>query len=183
MRNFESDFRSIARVEMDWDDLERAEDFAARIARHKTNGGERAHNVDGGQEVRRWTTGVLGEMALERYLGASFIDWTLGSSADYDRADLAPLGLDVGVKTVEYGKYPVVHKNPRRPEVILVKEGRMTVHVCGLASPEVMRAHADDGLILSGALRARGVKTGFWGFGELLPFGDLGDLRRLIDGS
>lgn len=176
MRNFETDFRSFAQVQLGVEDYNRAAEFASRVITAKAS--EQHHQADGDREQERWVTGILGEMAMERFLGSPFIDWTVGNSDDYNRADLAGLNVAAGIKTVKRGQYPVVHRDPQRPEVILVRDG-LAVHVCGLASPEVMRQYADENLILNARLRARGTKTGFWGFAELVPFDGLAELQRL----
>lgn len=176
MRDFVSDFRSFATVSLGLDDYNRANAFFNELIEKKAT--EEQHVIDGDRERERWITGIMGELAMERFLGAAFIDWSVGESEDYDLPDLAGLNVAAGIKAVEYGKYPVVHRNPHRPEVIVVRDA-MTFHICGLASPEVMRRHADDGLILNANLRAKGTKTGFWGFSELVPFSGLGELQQL----
>ncbi len=141
---------------------------------------EPVHVIDGLKEIQRFYNGFLGEAALEVFFGKEFIDWSIGNSRKYNKADLEPLGLDVGIKTVEYGKFPVVHKKPVRPEIIILKVKHNEVLLCGLATVVVLEEYQDDDLIIDPRLRARGVKTGFYGFSKLKPFNNLEELIELV---
>lgn len=141
---------------------------------------EPVHVIDGSKEIQRFYNGFLGEAALEVFFGKEFIDWSIGNSRKYNKADLEPLGLDVGIKTVEYGKFPVVHKKPVRPEIIILKVKHNEVLLCGLATVVVLEEYQDDDLIIDPRLRARGVKTGFYGFSKLKPFNNLEELIELV---
>ena len=50
------------------------------------------------------------------------------------------------------------------------------IFVCGLATSNVLNNYQDDDLILDPNLRARGTKTGFYGFEQLVPIKSLNDL-------
>lgn len=174
--NFASDFRSFATVRLTGSDIAQARDFVNEVLKVKLQ--EDEHKRDGDQEMKRWMTGRLGEMGLETFLGASFTDWSVGLSWKYDVSDLGRIGVSAGVKTASWGNYPTVPQDPRHKEVILVLEGT-DVHICGLAKQSVMMMYSDDNLIMNPKLRAKGTKTGFYGFSELLRFDDLEELRRL----
>ncbi len=156
--------------------LDKIDDFVTRVIRAKAE--ESHHLVDHGQEYKRFYTGLMGECALEKLFDRSFIDWSIGNSNTYNTADLKELGFDVGIKTVEMGKFPIVHKHPYRPELICIKRSENTVILCGLATMDTLRRYQDDDLILSPALRRRGTKTGFYGFEKLIKIENLSDLAR-----
>ncbi len=137
------------------------------------------HKIDPNQEFKRFFTGFLGELSLEKLLGVQFIDWEIGNSVRFNIADLNCLNLNVGIKTVEYGKFPIIHKKVIRPEIINVKLTDSQIYVCGFASIQVLKNYQDDKLILSPALRRKGTKTGFFGFDELIPFQDIDELRNI----
>ena len=137
---------------------------------------EAHHLIDHGQEYKRFHTGLMGECALEKLFNRSFIDWSIGVSNAYNTADLKSLGYNVGVKTVEFGKFPIIHKKPYRPELICIKRNENTIILCGLATIKALQQYQDDDLILSPALRARGTKTGFYGFDQLIKINSLADL-------
>lgn len=139
------------------------------------------HKSDCHNEFKRFYTGTLGEAALEQHLGVEIIDWSVGCSNTYNVADLSNCSLNIGIKTVEYGKYPIIHKNPRRPEIINIKANDKQVLICGLATKECLRKFQDDNLVLSPNLKRRGTKTGFYGFHELLRFMNLEELKHLHD--
>ena len=130
---------------------------------------EAHHQIDGSNEHKRWTTGYLGECAVEKYLGTPFIDWSVGDSSLYRRPDLSSLGIDCGIKTVEHGKYPLVFKDAETPEFIVVRKDHNTFWLCGWAEPDILNTHQTDELILDARLKARGTKTAFYGFEHLLP--------------
>jgi hypothetical protein len=151
-----------------------AKEFAKKKVERKLQ--EYQHKIDGDVELKRTLTGIKGEIAVEIFLKEKFIDWTIGDSRDYDKADLLPLGLSIGVKTVEFGKFPVVHKRVKRPEIITILENWNTVLICGLASVPVLKKYQDDDLIINKKLRDKGTKTGFYGFGCLQSFQSVKDL-------
>lgn len=139
---------------------------------------EEHHKVDNSQETKRWYTGFGGECALEIYLGSEYVDLSVGDSKSYHVSDLSKLNLDIGVKTVEFGKFPVIFKTSRSPQIIIVKHGD-DFYICGLATIEALTKYQSDDLILSPLLRKRNTKTGFYGFESLEPFKDVADLKLL----
>lgn len=139
---------------------------------------EAHHIIDGGSEYKRFYTGILGEAALEELLGVEIIDWSIGKSTIYNKGDLIKIGLDLGIKTVEYGKFPIIHKEVKRPEIINIKTSEDMVAVCGLANINTLKEYQDESLILSSNLRQRGTKTGFYGFSKLKPFDNLENLKN-----
>jgi len=141
--------------------------------------GEAHHRIDYNNEYKRFYTGLLGEAALEQFLGIKIIDWSVGDSSVFNEADLKNSGLDIGIKTVEAWKFPVIHKQVKRPELINVKLDDKTVVFFGYASMSVLRNNQDDNFIISPLLRARGTKTGFYGFSELVEITDFAHLKKV----
>ena len=141
---------------------------------------ESHHKSDPHNEAYRWRTGMGGEMALEQYLGKPFVDFSVGNSEDYHVPDLSKLGLNVGIKTVEHGKYPVIFKRSERPEIIILRLSDDTFGILGLVTSEDLNKHQNDDEILSPALRARGTKTAFTGLHKIKPFKDFDELLRLV---
>jgi len=139
-------------------------EFVDKIVKAKLK--EKHYQVDDGSLKKRFYTGFLGEMAVSLIFEKNTVDWAIGNSKIFNKADLSALGKNIGIKTVEWGKFPIVHKNPKRPEIINIREGN-TIYVCGVASKENMENNSTDELILSDQLRQRNVKTGFYGFEDL----------------
>jgi hypothetical protein len=152
--------------------------FVRNVIERKST--ESHHQVDGSQEAKRWSTGAGGEVSLEKYLKIKFVDLSIGTSNDYHKPDLSPFGIDVGVKTVEYGKYPIIFKKSYKQEIIIIKKSENDFYVCGLASIEVLNTYQSDDLVLSPLLRQRGTKTGFYGFEHLKSFRTIDELRALL---
>ena len=128
---------------------------------------EKHRKVDKRHAVKRFTTGLLGEAAIEKLLGIDIIEWNIGLSRNYNHPDIP--NYKVGIKTVEYGKFPLIFKKSHDPEIICIVDSEIEgkVYVLGLATVDVLRNFQDDNLILDKYLRARGTKTGFYGFSEL----------------
>ena len=124
---------SFRRVIIDPAYYEQIEGFVKRLIAEKSK--EKHHQVDNYHEEKRFMTGFLGEAALEKLLGISIIDWSIGPSGLYHRPDIP--GYCVGVKTVERGKFPVVFKNNYYPQIMCVRSHKKEnlVFVCGLATP------------------------------------------------
>lgn len=136
--------------------------------------------IDGKNEYKRYYTGMLGEAALEELLGIEIIDWTIGDSSNYHTPDIP--NLKIGIKTVEYGKFPIIFKSNYYPQIINIRTSKDTVFICGLATVETLNKYQSDDLIISPLLRKRGTKTGFYGFNELIPFKTLDELKKTRKG-
>ena len=180
MRNFTEEVvkckSNMVYIELSNDDLQQIDEFVKAVIAKKAS--ENHHIIDHGQEYKRFHTGMMGERAIEKLFGVSFIDWSVGNSNTYNIADLNSLGINVGIKTVELNKFPIIHKVPHRPEMICIKRSENTVILCGLATIDVLKTYQDDDLILSPALRSRGTKTAFYGFEHLIPIRSINDLPK-----
>lgn len=149
--------------------------YVKRMAEAKAK--ESHHQRDGYNEEKRIMTGLLGELALEHVLGIEIIDWSIGKSKDYHNPDIP--GYKIGIKTVEYGKFPIIFKKNYYPQIIcVVKKDDKSVYVCGLGEVEVLNKYQDDDLILSPNLKARGTKTGFFGLDKLKPIHSISDISQ-----
>lgn len=145
-------------------------DFVENVIKIKMQ--ENQYKKDYKSLYKRFYTGILGEAAIEEHLGLEFIDYSIGESSFYNVADLSKLHINMGIKTVELGKFPIVHKMPCRPEIINIKYSENQVYICGIASINALKKYQDDKLILDDNLRKKGTKTGFYGFKFLEPFID-----------
>ena len=150
--------------------------LAKEIIKVKTQ--ESHHICDNNQEFKRFYTGLLGEVALEKLLHTEIVDYNVGPSSYFNVADLNKQGLNIGVKTAEKWKFPVIHKHVERPEIINVKKDDNTIICLGLATVEVLKRYQSTIYILSPYLRARGTKTCFYGFDKLIPIRRLEDLKQ-----
>jgi hypothetical protein len=142
---------------------------------------EEQYIMDGGNIDKRWLNGCSGEAVIEKYLNVEFIDWSVGRSNLYDVGDLKKLGLNCGVKTSEFENFPAVHKYPKRNEVIVIKKNENEYYVCGVADQVTLKYYQLDELIKSPNLRAKGNKSGFWGFFRLKQFNTLDELKNICE--
>ena len=145
--------------------IKKTEEFAKEIVKTKLK--ERHHFIDNSQEIKRWKNGFLGEYAVEKFIGKKFVDLSIGDSKKYHVSDLSKLGIDWGIKTVEYGNFPIIFKNSFKDEIIVIKKTDQLFYICGLATKETLNKFQSEDLILSPGLRAKGTKTGFYGFSDL----------------
>ena len=117
---------------------------------------------------QRIFSGVIGEMAVEKYIGKEFIDWSIGKAVDYQKPDLHSIGLEYGVKTALHGKFPIIYKKNTYPQIFVVyRQSDQTAFICGIASVEVLNRYQSDDLVISPFLKAKKIKTAFYGFGAL----------------
>jgi hypothetical protein len=147
------------------DEITHIRNFAKNIPQQKLK--EKHYRIDDDSLEKRFFTGFLGELAVNLLLGNLSLDLTIGDSKDFNVPDLPK--LNIGIKTVEWGKFPIVSKNPRNSEIINIVKGN-TVFVCGIATIDNLKKNSSDDLVLSRKLVQRNVKTGFYGFNELKFF-------------
>lgn len=112
---------SFVRVVLDPGYVSRIQNFVTELVEAKAK--EDHHKIDSNKEVKRFTTGFLGEAALEKLFGIPIINWTIGYSGLYHIPDIP--GYRVGIKTVERDKFPLllfikiyVHKSTHSITVI-----------------------------------------------------------------
>lgn len=163
-------------------------DFIPRWKTAKAKEGRFA--MDGGSMVNRALTGFLGEAAVEMLLGIPVLDRdkdgriAVRSSRRFRDPDLAKTGLDVGVKTVEWGKFPVIKRNVRRPQMVGFKMSDRTFLVGGYATMKVLRECQSSLYILDENLRNKRTYNGqiekiaFWGFHRLQRIASIDDLKK-----
>lgn len=132
------------------DEIIHIRNFAKEVSQAKLK--ERHYQIDDGSMEKRFFTGFMGELAVSMILEGFKLDLSIGDSSKFNLPDISKHNL--GIKTVEWGKFPIVHKNPKRSEIINVLH-KNTVYVCGIASVQVMKQHSSDDLILSAMLREK----------------------------
>lgn len=159
------------RIKLDSTYVNKISSFVKELVEAKAM--EEHHKKDSNQEIKRFTTGFLGEAALEKLFNISIIDWSIGYSGLYHIPDIP--GYKVGIKTVEFGKFPIIFKNNYYPQIICIRSSQQKnlIYVCGLATANVLNSCQSDDLIIDPQLRARGTKTGFYGFSELTQVNSL----------
>ena len=142
----------------------KVKNLATLIAERKKQ--EKGYKGDFNKLEKRYTTGLLREAALEKLLGVEIIDWEVGDSSKYDVEDFNKIGLNCGVKTVEYGKFPLIQVVPVRDEIIVIKHPtELKFIICGLYKKDILEKYQSRELVLD--LGVRETKTAFYG----IPFG------------
>lgn len=146
-------------------ELRQLELLAAKIVPVKSM--EASHRKDGTSELKRFTNGLKGELAVSKYLKMNIVNMDVGTSGEFDVPDIP--GYNVGIKTVEYGHFPIIPKVNTYPQIICIchPTANGVVYICGLADVETLTKYQHDDLILDPNLKMKGTKTGFWGFSQL----------------
>lgn len=171
--------KDFVHIEVDDHSITKINDFVANIILQKKK--EAHHLIDEQSHFKRYYTGTLGEVAMEIFLGvAGIVDWTIGSSEDYNVPDMKKIGVNAGIKTVNYGSFPVVFKKNFSSQIMMIRWKEKHVYICGLATPELLNKYQSDELILDRKLRERGTKTGFYGFEQLKKFATKEELVALL---
>ena len=158
---------------------ERAIKLAAAIAAAK--GQEYHHLQDPRNREKRFSTGNIAEVAVEKMLGVPFIDTSIGRSAHYAGADLKHIGLRMGIKSACYenDKFPMPLRNESDPQIICFVLPKVVL-VCGVASVPVLQKYCMTELVIDPKARDR--KTGFYGIDHLIRFRNYVQLVRIADG-
>lgn len=155
----------------------KVKDLAKLIAEKKKS--ESSYNQDFNNLEKRFITGLLGEAALEQLLSVSIIDWEVGDSNKYDVGDLNKIGIDCGVKTVEHGKFPLIHANTARDEIVIIKHPtELKFIICGVYKKEILRKYQSRDLVVDPLVRQS--KTAFYGIPFGIIFKNLIDLKKIV---
>ena len=159
-------------------ELKEIEDFAKKVVQEKMK--EEVHQKDCGREVERWMNGYLGEKAVEKFLGVSFSDKTVGKSKSYSFPDLESIGYKVGVKTCRFPNFPTINRDIHTPQIFVMISGdgkRATI--LGLADVNLLKENLDnkdnDDLVYAKSMLER--KTAFSMLTKLKQFKSLEDLK------
>lgn len=178
-------FDSFIQVRIDSDYINRINEYVKNSPLIKRKQEEIHHQIDHNHEYKRHVTGLLGEAAIEKLFDIKIIDWSIGSSKDYNQPDIPDYNL--GVKTSEKWNFPVVFKENKYPQIICIRnvdsehpDDNDVIFVCGLATAEVLNKYQSESLIKSPSLRARHVKAGFYGFSELIKVSNLKDIAPYL---
>ena len=118
-------------------------DLSDRIIEEKKK--EEIHKKDGKCEPKRWTTGLFGELAVEKYFNINIIDETVGNSKNYAHADLKKAGYNVGVKTCCFPNFPVINRDIHEPQLfVLLNEKKTQAMILGLADLDLLQENLKD---------------------------------------
>src|SRR6056297_469397 len=130
--------------------IQKIKNFTSQVIKDKKK--ETGYQFDNNNLYKRFYNGLLGEAAVEEYLGVEFIDWSIGPSRLYNKADLTDIGLNIGVKSVENNKFPLVKKKPVRGEIINIILNNNTVMICGYASVFDLLVFSSDKYVFSSSV-------------------------------
>lgn len=166
-------------IKIDNGSINKINEFLIHLIEQKEK--EFHHLIDKNSHFKRYYTGILGEVAMEKYLGVTgIVDWTIGNSETYNVPDLKGIGINTGIKTVNYGSFPIVFKKNFSNEIIMIRWKEKHVYLCGLATKEILNKYQSEELIIDKKLRERGTKSAFYGFEHLKRFKSKEELINLF---
>lgn len=186
----EPNLHNFIRIEFTKQELLPLIELTKQIAEEKIK--ESNYKIDNLNIHKRYMTGLMGELAVERLLGINIIDYKQEENRTHSKffntPDLQDAGFNVGVKTVEYGKVPLIPTYNRYSQIICIRDTPKSILVCGIATPETLNTHQTEDLVLANSLkktnedrRRKGninnIKTGFYGFNNLLNIDYINNLR------
>ena len=133
-----------------------------------------------------FSNAYMSEIAIENLTKTKFIHWKIRPEKELDMSDLHFLGLDIGVKTAEYGNLPLVYRSDglrwgcKDPEIITVIEKPNIVYIAGYATKHMVNYYQKVEYSFGDVSRT---KAGFWGFHQLYDFQTIDDLRSLYNNT
>lgn len=164
--------KNFTKIKMSDEDIKKANKWALDMQLAKLP--EYYITMDIYSSHRRLFNGIIGEMAVEKLIGKEFIDWSIGDSKNYRSPDLKSLGYEIGIKTSEYGRFSVIYKKNEYPQIFVIyRPIDQTAFVCGIADIQTLDTYQSDELLISPALKAKKIKTGFYGFEFLKPITEI----------
>ena len=128
---------SFVRVVLDPGYVSRIQNFVTELVEAKSK--EDHHKIDSNKEVKRFTTGFLGEAALEKLFGIPIIDWTIGYSGLYHMTEFfsnIELGVDT-FKTINGNEFTVTSVDDKHINISI--PGNATVNKLTLSLDEVRK--------------------------------------------
>ena len=155
-------------------DKKKARDFADKVAEAKVVEGIYKRDNKGISE--RHYVGKIGEIAIEKLLMTSYVDYSIGNSHKYGIPDLRDAGYEIGVKTTKKQNGVIfVPARPKYPQIVCVfDEVNSLVHIMGLITVETMKQYGDEELLPP--FISPSYKKGFGKYTEITPL-----TRELID--
>lgn len=177
----EPNLQNFIRVEFTKQELLPIIELTKKVAEEKLK--EQNYKVDGFSLHKRFMSGFISELAIERLLGIKIIDHeqveNKTHSKYFNTPDLQNAGFNVGVKSAEYGKVPLIPTYNNYSQIICIRDTPKSVLVCGIATPEVLNEFQTEDLVLAPSLKRinedkrrkgniKNIKTGFYGFNHLL---------------
>ena len=166
------------RIKIEENEMRKVDAFASQLV-YKKMSENNTFRFDSGKLKQRFLTGITGELALEKVLEISVVDWSIGNTEGYNHPDISVYG--VGIKSVTAdNKYPLIYRKNVYGQIICLVENN-EVEVLGYASPETLNKYQDDKMVKSP--NARKFKTAFVGFDHLVPINSLADLEAALNGG
>lgn len=130
------------------------------------------YRFDNNSILTRYTRGLLGELAVETFLGVPVVE-RIADDQSHNHPDIQSMGW--GVKTFR-SKYPPLIERVQtynqifvRCDADLAKCKTAKCFICGYATPEIMMANLDDSKVMDKKVLQMGYKSAFVGLDKLLP--------------
>lgn len=164
----DSAIKNSIEVRIDDDDVyNKLVQLSKESAENKRNAGQQyASDVDGDALETRTLTGLVIEMAWEKYLGAKFVDLTTAFDNKKDKPDMEDLGIDVGIKGTQFKYATVINSITLYPQLLAIADevDAQKVYLLGLFGPTLLNnpEWRDDSLKKTRQLYEKKSKAAFY---------------------
>ena len=160
-------------------ELNQIDEFTTRLTDHKMK--QKKFLTQNPAIVKNsFYNGYMAEIAIENYTSTKFIHWKIRDENEQDISDLKYLGLDLGVKTAQFGNLPLVYDFPKTPEIITIINKPCTVYVIGYATRNMLDYYKSKEYCFGDAKKT---KSGFWGFHKIYEFKTIDDVKSLYNNT
>ena len=151
-------------IDITKEDMDKVISFSKEMEEKKPD--EPNYKTDNKNIFQRNLSGKLGEIAIEKYLGIQFVDFSIGESKDYNIPDIYT--YELGVKTARLSTgiiYAPVQ--PKNDEIVCIyDEDKSKVYIMGILNKELVDKYGERSLLPPSV---SAYKTGYARYDELIP--------------
>lgn len=134
--------------------------------------------------VNRYMRGLLGELAVEKWLGIPVVE-RVADQESHNHPDIQLIGW--GVKSYRSDMPPLIEKKQTYPQIFvrcdnnMIKDKEADCYITGFATPKLMMDNLDDNQVQDWHVKKKGYKSAFTGIDKLFPITP--QLKELILGG
>lgn len=135
---------------------------------------------EGALFYKRFLRELSAEIAVERHLNKSFINWEAKSAIRDYPSMVEDKDLKIGITSFDFGEYPIlIDEAIDLPQIFTIFKGNDTILICGYASIETLRNYREE--LPQSVISMR--KVSFTGFEHLETFETYNELKTLYHKS
>lgn len=164
-------------IKIRYSDKKKIQDAALSLLNLK-DFGQLRDRYEGEMFYKRFTKELMSEIALEKLLEISFINWEAKKRIRDFPNRLTFNNLIVGITPFDFSEYPVlIDDEVSLPQIFTIKKGDDSIYICGVAPKEMLLEHRKE---LPSIPMALGKKVIFTGFEHLIKFSSIKELEEIL---